>query len=169
VGSLVVVAAICLGIFWVYKRGRCLQLSRLLVQGQHSSSPFTTIKNPSPSKNPKKSVAHASSQQDCRDHQAAATSEPTGVRHRERQRALEDQIRQLQLEVDILNQEATESGASARPAEDHTNKHSEEQNPSDQLRQARAYIAFLQGQLYSPWALGISDEPPPVYELASAS
>ncbi|KAF5373808.1 hypothetical protein D9758_000976 [Tetrapyrgos nigripes] len=87
-----------------------------------------------------------------------------------RQRELERQMEDIKQEMKGLQMEAAERHASikssngrrARP----TSNLNEEEDVSklkEQIRQMHSQISSLQDQFQSPWALGLSDDPPPGY------
>lgn len=103
-----------------------------------------------------------------------AGSSGKGSRKKERQHELQAQMRQLQREIDSLNDQALERRATIRPPPGAggaatldtgvQGPQADVQDVLEQLRRAQDQVSFLQQQQQSPWALGLTDEPPPNYE-----
>ncbi|KAK7467659.1 hypothetical protein VKT23_004712 [Stygiomarasmius scandens] len=87
-----------------------------------------------------------------------------------RQQELERQMEMIQREMKTLQNEAAERRASIKSTRRPRTKQGDEFDEDDdtsklkeQIRLMHQHILSLQGQLQSPWAQGLSDEPPPGY------
>ncbi len=109
--------------------------------------------------------------------------QPSGLKgdrtdiQQERQRALDERLRDAQQEMMILQADMTgekhipRRRTVRRAGENGDQDRAEAEMTWDemrgQLQQLRNQIAYLQDQQQSSWATGLSDDPPPGYELAT--
>jgi len=97
----------------------------------------------------------------------------------ERQRALNERLRDAQQEMMILEADMTGEKRISRRRTVRRAGENDDQDVAEaemtwgemrgQLQQLRNQIAYLQEQQHSSWAIGLSDDPPPGYELATST
>jgi hypothetical protein len=90
------------------------------------------------------------------------TVEAQTQRRQERQAELQNQLNAVQAEIQAFQEEATER-FSQTPRKNDDSEQVESSDIWSQLRRAEHRNVYLQQQLESAWALGLSDDPPPAY------
>lgn len=95
---------------------------------------------------------------------------------RERQRELDTRMRYVQNEMSTLTADLTgqkparkKSVRNRGPNGTETEEEMTMNEMREQLRAMSSQISYLRSQQQSPWALGLSDDPPPGYEPVSSS
>jgi hypothetical protein len=165
VGAVLSIVFACLTVNFLRRRKRGLDQARLYpkdglnnTQASHCVSPFVFTKEDFFS--PEAQINSSPSSL-----RPPMTPESLAERRLVRQRDLTRQMEIIQREIEALQEEAAEVPASARL--DNGSRENSDLNVMDQLRRSQAHIAYLQLQLHSSWAMGLSDDPLPPYEARS--